>query len=198
MFTSGSEYTNKKFTDLDCKESLIENSRFEQCVFINCNFEGALIKQCKFVECSFKSCSLNLVKLTGSSFVETEFADCKMRGINWTETRFPYITVDSPINFHQCDISYSSFYELKLPGIVIVESKAYDVDFRSADLSSADLSGTDFDKAHFHKTNIKCADFRSSINYFIDPTNNFVDNGLFSLPEVINLLKSFKIKIDDV
>jgi fluoroquinolone resistance protein len=198
MIESETEYSNKHFTDLDYQNSEIHNSRFEHCSFINCIFDDSLIKKCRFVECHFKSCSINLVKLNGSSFVDTEFTDCKIKGINWTEITFPYVVLSSPLYFKACDISYSSFYELKLPGISIVDCKAHDADFRGADLTNADLTGTDFQNSEFNHTNLKSADFRQSINYRINPTENNISQAHFCLPEVIALLASFNIKIDDV
>ncbi|KTD74969.1 pentapeptide repeat-containing protein [Legionella waltersii] len=197
MIECGTEYSDKQFIELDCQSIEIKNNRFEHCVFINCIFDAGFIRQCKFIECGFKSCSMNLVKLTGSSFVETEFTDCKMKGINWTEITFPSVIITSPIFLNTCDISYSSFYELKLPGIAIVDCKAHDADFRAADLSNSDLSGTDFENSEFNHTNLKSADFRRSINYRIDPTENNVRDAHFCLPEAISLLASFKIKIDE-
>lgn len=198
MFESDNHYSNQRFIDLDCQHHEIQNSRFENCSFINCILDNSQIKKCTFLECDFKSCSINLVKLTGSSFMDTEFKDCKMQGINWTEITFPYVILTSPVFFNTCDISYSSFYELKLPGISILECKAHDADFRSADLSNSDLSGTDFQNAEFNHTNLKDADFRSSVNYRLDPTSNNIINARFSLPEVISLLAAFKIKIDEL
>lgn len=197
MIESDTEYSNKHFTDLDYLSSEIKNSRFEHCSFINCVFDESLIKKCKFVECHFKACSINLAKLTGSSFIDTEFTDCKMKGINWTEIAFPYVVLTSPVYFNSCDLSYSSFYELKLPGISIVDCKAHDADFRNADLTNADLSGTDFENSEFNHTTLKSADFRRSIHYRINPTENNINQAHFSLPEAIALLASFNIKIDD-
>jgi len=198
MIDCDSQYLNKEFIDLKYKESSIENSLFENCTFISCNFDNITFKKCKFVECNFKSCSINLVKFSGSSFLETNFLDCKMKGINWTAINLPFVVVTSVIFFNNCDISYSSFYELKLPGISIIDCKAHDADFRAADLSNSNLSGSDFENAQFNKTNMKAADLRRSINYRIDPTENIITNAHFSFPEVIDLLRSFKIKIDDM
>jgi uncharacterized protein YjbI with pentapeptide repeats len=198
MIKSNSQYSNKKFIDIKPDLSAIENTVFENCSFINCNFDDLSIKKCKFSECTFKSCSLNLVKFTGSSFLETEFFDSKMKGINWTEINLPLVIITSAVFFNSCDLSYSTFYELKLPGIIMVLCKAHDVDFRMADLSNADLSGSDFKNAQFNKTNLKSADLRESINYRINPIENIVTNAHFSFPEVVALLQAFKIKIDDL
>ena len=80
--------------------------------------------------------------------------------------------------------------------ISIVNSKSHEVDFRLSDLSSSDFSGTDLENAQFNNTDLSNSDLRGAINYRIDPTENKISKSLFSLPDVVNLLRSFNIKID--
>lgn len=196
MIKDNVEYIHQSFADINLKNKSFEQCYFENCTFNTCYFDDSSFIKCKFVDCSFKSCSLNLVTLTGSSFIDTEFSNCKMKGINWTQIHFPYVTVSSPIFFHNCDISFSGFYDLKVPGISIIECKAHEIDLRGTDLSSSDLSGSDFKLAQFNKTNLKSADLRNCINYEINPTENSIEKAFFSLPEAIELLNTFKINID--
>jgi len=51
--------------------------------------------------------------------------------------------------------------------------------------------GATFDKATLEK-----ADFRTAINYSIDPTNNRIKKAKFSLLGVVGLLDKFDISID--
>jgi len=196
MFDNNTEYTNKTYTDLDIKGEHFENVHFDNCSFNHCILNETKFTGAKFTECSFKACSLNLIKLPGSSFIETQFNECKMTGINWTQIRFPYVTLESPLFITNCDISFSSFYELKLPNITMTYCKAHEVDFRGADLSSGDLSGSDLYLSEFGKTNLKGTDLRTCTNYRINPTENIIEKAYFSMPEAISLLSTFNINID--
>ena len=39
---------------------------------------------------------------------------------------------------------------------------------------------------------------RGAINYMIDPTENSIKKAKFSFPDVVNLLRSFDIEIEDI
>ena len=196
MFKNSEEYHEEKFVDLDLSNRSIENVKFEYCFFTCCKFDSTTFKKCKFVDCTFKSTSMNLTNFDGSTFTETEFNQCNMKGINWTKMSFPYIVLGSPIHFTDCEISYSSFYELNLSSITLINCKAHEVDFRGTNLSNSDLSGTDFLNAQFCSTNLSHSDIRKSINYNISPTENNIRKAKFSLLEVIGLLNFCEIEID--
>jgi uncharacterized protein YjbI with pentapeptide repeats len=124
------------------------------------------------------------------------FNESKLLGINWTQAKWPYIKLVSPIKFYQSNISYSSFYELSLPGIVMEECKANDVDFREANLVTGSFIATDFERSLFMHTKLNSADFSNAINYNIDPTKNDVHKGKFSLPDAMALLNCFALEIN--
>ena len=198
MIKNNYEYYSEKFADINLDNITIEGTTFDNCSFNHCSFNKSILNKNKFIDCTFKSTSMNLIKLYDSSFIDTEFKDCKMQGINWTQIAFPFVIVTSPIFFNNCDISYSSFYELKLPSISITNCKSHEVDFRLADLSSADFSGSDLENSQFNNTNLNSSDLRGAVNYRIDPADNKISKSLFSLPDVLNLLSSFNIKIDGI
>ena len=141
---------------------------------------------------------MSAVKLPYSSFNNANFNSCKLIGINWAQVKWPYIALVAPIAFNDCDISLSSFFELKLSELILTNSKAHDVDFRGCELIGADFSGTDFEKSQFMKTTLKNADFANASNYNINPTENNISKARFSFPDVCNLLQTFDIKIEGV
>ena len=89
------------------------------------------------------------------------------------------------------------FHSLKLPDLIISNCKAHDVDFSDCDLAHADFHGTDLKQARFSSTRLDHCNFSAATNYYIDPLENSVEGAVFSLPDVLSLLSTFKIKIDE-
>ncbi|UPQ74796.1 pentapeptide repeat-containing protein [Chryseobacterium nepalense] len=71
-----------------------------------------------------------------------------------------------------------------------------EVDFSDADLSLAIFNNCDLSGAVFDNTNLEKADFRTSVNYSIDPSQNKLKKARFSLSQVHGLLLQFNIEID--
>lgn len=98
------------------------------------------------------------------------------------------------LEFYDSDISYSSFYSLKLHNVNIVNCKAEDVDFRKCDLSGSNLKQSDFNKSAFYDTISFETNFEHSKNYVIDPLTSRVIRTVFSPPEALSLLECLKIR----
>ena len=71
-----------------------------------------------------------------------------------------------------------------------------DTDFSEADLTGAQFIECDFRGAMFDQTNLEKADFRTSINYSIDPESNRIRKAKFSKDGAIGLLAKYDIIID--
>ena len=77
------------------------------------------------------------------------------------------------------------------------EDKEYKgVNFTESDLKASILSGCDLSGAIFDQTNLEGVDFRSSMNYSIDPQLNRMKNARFSVDGVLGLLDKHDIIID--
>ena len=190
------DYTDNTFVNLNVANKTLEGISFENCKFSQCDFSETKLTKCKFVDCEFVSCNLSLMKVSHSIFSQIDFDRSKMLGVNWTEAKWPQISLNSPINFYQCNISQSSFFGLHLNEIVIEACKAQEVDFREATLSYANFTQTDFNKSLFIHTDLNCADFTEAVNYNIDPVMNKLKKAKFSFPEVVALLNFLEIDID--
>ena len=70
------------------------------------------------------------------------------------------------------------------------------MDFTECDLTGAVFDNCDLLGAAFENTILKTADFRTSINYSINPDINQIKKAKFSLPAVIGLLDRYDIKIE--
>ncbi len=191
------EFYDCNFTDLCVDGMELNNKLFEQCTFIHSSFVETKLFSCKFIDCEFKSCNLSSIQVKNSSFSETVFDESKMIGINWTLAKWPLIKLSSPIKIYKSNISHSSFFELELRDLVIEECKAQDVDFRGCDLSNACFLLTDLQGSQFMRTKLYAANFTDAINYTINPTENDIRKGKFSLPDALNLLNHFDIELSN-
>ena len=192
------EFYDLKVSDLKLDELELRNKRFENCTFVRSSFIGTKFHSCTFVDCEFKLCNLSSAQFKYTSFTDTVFDESKLIGINWTQAKWPNINLSSPIKIYKSNISHSSFFELELREIIIEECKAHDVDFRGCDLSNGIFISTDFQSSLFMHTKLYAANFTDAINYSINPKENDIRKGKFSMPDVISLLHYFEIEIEGI
>ncbi|HQF36992.1 MAG TPA: pentapeptide repeat-containing protein, partial [Candidatus Dojkabacteria bacterium] len=70
-------------------------------------------------------------------------------------------------------------------------------DFTGSTLKEASFRRSDLFEAVFQNTILEKADFRKAKNYCFEISNNRCKNAMFSYPEVLALLKPFKIVIEE-
>jgi len=169
----------------------LDRKEFQGCQFAGCSFTECKFQYCKFIECSFIDCVLSAVNPVDSRFRDVKFLKCKVIGVDWTKA--PEV---SDLKFDDCQINYSNFSMLKIPGIRIVKCIAKEVNFTETDLSKGDFRKTDFEKSRFFKTNLSEADFRGATSYNIDVKYNLIAHAKFSLPEAVALLNSLDIILE--
>ncbi len=200
-FLNDTEYYDKAFSCIDLSKEAIALRRlsgceFDGCQFIDCNFSEVAFINCRFNDCRFCKCNLSVMKVTDTSFVNTVFDDSKIMGVNWTDIFLSKLGGSYPFKLLRCDISMSSFMSLDIPGLVIEECRAHDIDFRGTNLISADLTGSDFANSQFVDTNLSGAKMQNATNYYIDMNLNNVKGAQFSLPEAMSLLMASGIIIE--
>jgi uncharacterized protein YjbI with pentapeptide repeats len=99
------------------------------------------------------------------------------------------------LTFTNCILDYSSFYLLKLSKTRFSNCSLKDVDFVETDLSNVSLDKCDLYAATFERTNLTHADFRTAINYNLDPSLNTMTGAKFSVLSLAGLLDKYKLKI---
>lgn len=192
------EFYDLTFSDLKLDKMEIRDKLFENCTFNKSSFIETIFHSCKFVDCEFKFCNLSSTQFKYTSFNETVFDESKLIGINWTHAKWPNINLSSPIKIYKSNISHSSFFELELREIIIEDCKAHDVDFRGSDLSNGIFILTDFQNSQFMHTKLYAANFTEAINYSINPKENDIRKGKYTMPDAINLLHYFEIDIEGI
>ncbi len=191
MYFIADTYIKETFSKVTIFDEKLNTKIFEACHFDHCSFTNCKMDRCKFINCRFDSCILSAVTPINCRFQEPRFFRCKLMGMDWTRT----VDLSEP-DFLECQVNYSNFKLLKLPGIKMVNCEAKEVDFIEADLRKGDFRQTDFEKSRFFKTNLTSADFKGAKNYSIDVKVNILKKTRFSLPEALLLLNSLDVIIE--
>jgi fluoroquinolone resistance protein len=185
------DYYQQSFTKISLDGNEVKNKNFEESVFEDCHFLNCSFEKSRFLNCQFRGCVISAVGLLNCRFIQPIFRKCKVLGIDWTKTKL----FREP-EFYDCQIDFSNFRMLKIPGVKIINCEAREVEFIETDFSGGVFTGTDFERSRFFKTNLSGADFRGAKNYSIDITNNMIKKARFSYPEVISLLDGLEITIE--
>lgn len=188
-------FYGKTFTDLAMLQESVSRKVFESCVFESCDFTEAFFDACTFKDCQFRKCKLTAVNVRNSKFSDVQFYESKVLGVDWTKAYWRGLELGAPLFFKECLLNASSFYGLKLSGIVFEDCRAHDVDFREATISRARFTGTDLTNSLFVNTNLTGADFNGATNYDIDVKKNTIKNAIFCRYEAVSLLTSLGIKL---
>ncbi len=89
-------------------------------------------------------------------------------------------------NFHKLNLKKTGF-----EGCEVLECDFFETNLEGANFNKADLKGSVFEN-----TNLTKASFVNAVNYEINPNLNEVKSAKFSMPEVLSLLKPFKIVVE--
>lgn len=188
------EFTGEVFKGLECMEETFCEKEFVRCTFISCNFSSSRFVDCQFVECKFESCNLSMIHISETNFRDVAFIRSKLIGILWYESRKRSFSL--ALSFKESFIDYSSFFGLDMRRCKFENTTAIEVDFTEANLSKVKFDAVKLSGATFFKTNLKETNFTTASGYVLDPSVNQVRGAIFSMPEAVNLLYAFGVKIE--
>lgn len=152
----GNYYEDQVYTFDSAELVQLSPGTYEGCQFLNGNFSGSDLTDFRFLDCTFQQCNLDRVKLINTSFSNVKFIDSKMMGIDFEHCH----PIMFSIGFENCQLSYSNFFQRKMPETVFKNCNLTEVDFSNAILTSAVFSGSNFSNARFEATDLSNADFR--------------------------------------
>lgn len=185
--------SDQTFSNLDFSNSKLEAKEYDQCVFNSCNFSESNLSEVKFIECEFNDCNLSNANLSKTGFQDVTMKNCKLLGLHFEHcSNFSF-----EIRFENSQLDYSSFYTMKLKHCSFNDCNLQGADFTEADLNNVTIKACNLLNAIFDNTLLEKADLRSSINYSIDPENNYIRGAKFSLPAAIGLLDKYQLDIND-
>lgn len=173
------------------KITALSKGDYEGCTFVHCDFGNANFADFNFTDCVFDNCNLSLATLSGTTLNTVAFKHCKLAGLHFENCNDYLFSV----SFEQCNLHLSSFYKRKLKNTVFTGCNLHEVDFTEADLSGSSFAKCDLPDAVFDNTVLEKADFRSAINYRIDPEQNKIKKAKFSIDQLAGLLTKYNIDI---
>lgn len=184
--------TDIVYTKQDYTANPLPYAEYDNCTFTDCLFNDANLTGIIFTQCRFEGCNLSNANSKGTAFKEVLFINCKMLGLNFSVSE-PFLMT---LGFSECQLDLASFYRLKLKGTRFIKCSLREADFTEADFTSASFDGCDLAHVIFDNTLLEKADFRSAINYSIDPEANRIKKAKFSLQGVPGLLNKYNIDIE--
>lgn len=179
------------FVKATASELQHQKATFENCRFVNCNFENGNLSDMIFVECSFEGCNLTLCDVKNTGVQNLNFIDCKLSGVDFSKARDFLFEVHA----ENCIMDNAIFYQRKNKGTKFTNCSMIETDFTEADLTNVTFDKCNLDRAFFNRTQLKGADFTSSYNFTIDPDRNFLKKAKFSLHGLPGLLSKYDIVI---
>jgi fluoroquinolone resistance protein len=181
------------FDKVDFREKPLKPGIYEKCTFKNCDFSNNDLSGTHFMECEFMDCNLSLVKLKNVIFRDVRFRECKLLGLRFNDcSEFGF-----SVHFDNCIVNHSSFFKTSLKKKVFNHTQFHEVDFTECDLSNSTFEACDLNGAMFENTNLENTDFRTAVNYSINPEINRIKKAKFSLQGVRGLLDRYHIEIED-
>lgn len=165
---------------------------YEGCRFTGCNFMGGDLSGFRFTDCRFEDCNLSGVKLIQTTFQDVDCLGCKMMGLHFEQCSEFLFTM----RFERCTLQLSGFYQRKLKKGQFKACGLQEVDFTEADLTEADFSGSDLRGAVFERTTLEKADFRTAVNFSINPSINKMKKAKFSRQSLSGLLEQYDLTIE--
>lgn len=187
-------FEDKTFDHLDFVQTPLPRGEYEYCTFNHCLFSRADLSNSCFLNCSFVECDLSMAHLHKTSLNEVHFRNCKMLGMRFDQCNGFGLS----FGFERCQLNHSSFYGVRIKTTLFRYSQLQEVDFTGADLSAATFDHCDLTNARFEQTILEKADFRTSLNYSLDPELNRIGKALFSMEGLPGLLGKYDIKIERI
>jgi len=78
---------NKIFEKISFREDILANGTYEDCTFINCNFNNADLSNITFRTCTFNNCDCSLATLKNTSMQDVKFLNCKLLGVQFNQCK---------------------------------------------------------------------------------------------------------------
>ena len=135
---------------------------------------------------------LAMQKLTETGFQNISFDNCKLIGLRFDSCNSFLFTV----NFQSCRLDFSSFYKVDLKRSNFQDCSLVEVDFANANLNKLVLKKCNLTNAIFEQTNLVETDFRTAINFNIEPTKNQLIKAKFSINSLPGLLRKYNLTIE--
>ena len=185
-------FDSETYSKIDFTKTKISKGEYDNCTFINCNFQDIHASNIQFVACEFIGCNFSNTIVKDAAFKEVSFINCKLMGVKFNECD-PFLL---QFRFKDCQLNFSSFYQLKIPNTQFINCNLQEVDFTESIVNNSVFNNCDLKLAIFERTNLEKSDFRTAINFRIHPIENKLKGAKFSRTSIDGLLLDHKIIIE--
>lgn len=184
-------HENKTFTNVNYVEKRLENREFVNCEFVNCDFTKSHLSENSFSQCTFKQCNFSMAVIAGAGFQDAVFIGCKMLGVDFTRcNKFMF-----SFTFTDCVLDYCTFYGTKLKKTTFTNCSLKEADFTETDLSASVFDRCDLWNAKFSNTILEKTDFRTALNFTIEPEFNKMKRARFTHAGLEGLLTKYNLDV---
>jgi fluoroquinolone resistance protein len=187
VYTEGETFNKVDFTITP-----LVTGEYDNCTFINCDFSNSDLSEIIFLDCKFEGCNMSMAKLINTVLRDIKFSNCKMLGLQFETCNESGLSAI----FGNCNLSHSSFYKRKLRETIFKNLILHEVDFTGCDLTGSVFDNCNLKRALFENSNLEKTDFRTSVNYSLDPEKNRMKGARFSLSGIAGLLDKHDIEIE--
>ena len=185
-------FDSETYIKIDFSKTKIKKGEYDNCTFTNCNFENTHASNIQFVECVFIDCNFSNAIVKDTAFKDVNFINCKMIGVKFNECD-PFLL---QFCFKECQLNFSSFYQLKIPKTLFENCNLEEGDFTEANISSSFFDNCDLKGAIFETTNLEKVNFKTALNFTFELEKNRVKGTKFNRSTIDGLLSHYKIVID--
>lgn len=185
-------HQDKVFEKINFSQKELRNREFEKCTFRQCDLSNSSFIATRFIDCVFAGCNLSMLKLQRSTVSRVIFRDSKVMGVNFSDCEDNLFSV----RFEGCMADYASFMNKKMPKTAFIQTSLKHVNFSNAILTQAVFDRADLEEALFSRTQLNEADFRTAINYVLDPELNTIRKAKFSTYGLAGLLTKHNLHIE--
>ena len=186
------EFEKKEFNKTE--DVFFKNARYSECSFKGITPGQRVFSDISFVDCTFFKCDFANTLFINCYVKAVKFSHCKLMGIDWSGFNYSAFFNEN-LSFDECILDYGCFIGLKARKLTMKNCMCKEADFENADLQKSNFFGTDFAGSRFVNTDLQEASFLNAKNYSINPVVNKIKKGVFSLPDVYNLLDCLDIII---
>ncbi len=184
---------DQSFTELDFTKTTLQKGIYENCQFQDCQFSAVKLSGMQFIDCRFSHCDFSNAILTETGLQNVLFDGCKLIGLRFDSC----LSFLFSVGFKNCRLDFSSFYQVDLTKSNFQECSLLEVDFVQANLSKIELHKCNLANAIFEQTNLSETDFRTAINFNIEPTINQVNKAKFTINGLVGLLRKYNLVIEN-
>jgi fluoroquinolone resistance protein len=183
---------DKTYDNIDFTEVSLAQSIFINCVFTFCTFIKSDLSYTNFEDCTFNTCIFSETIVNSTRFKNVLFNETKMMGFNFSNCKeFLFELI-----FKNCPLDYAIFIDKKMRNTIFEYCSLKEVDFTKADLTMTTFGNCDLQNAIFEETILEKADFRTAINFNIDPQQNKIKKAKFSYIGLGGLLTKYGLDIE--